>query len=80
MEITEGCAQVEAQAYISRMDCPEYLRRAERRLAEESERVANYMDASTDAKVTRVLETELIARQARFCCFRAWGFGLSVVV
>lgn len=44
----------QAAEYISSCDCPAYLAHAERRLAEEVERVAAYLDASTEAKVVRV--------------------------
>jgi cullin 3 len=56
-------AQVEAQEYLNTSDCPEYLRKAEKRLAEEAERVAAYLDASSEAKITAVVETELISNQ-----------------
>lgn len=55
--------QAEAQELLSTCDCATYLRHAERRLLEESERCQSYMDASTDAKVARVVETCLIERQ-----------------
>jgi len=57
--------QAEAQEYLAGCDCPDYLRKAERRLAEESERVRNYLDPGSDAKITRVVETELIQKQVR---------------
>lgn len=60
--------QVEAQEYFSSSDCPEYLRKAERRLAEEAERVTHYLDPSTEAKITRVVETELIGKQVSVSC------------
>lgn len=40
-----------------------YLMQAEKRLAEEVERVKNYLDESTEPKITRVAENELIAAQ-----------------
>lgn len=55
----------EAQEYISSSDCPEYLRKAEKRLMEELERVKNYLDESTEIKITRVVENELIKEQVR---------------
>jgi cullin 3 len=58
----------EAQAAIAGCSCPEYLKRAERRLAEEAERVRAYLDASTEPRVTRVVENELLREQAR-----VWG-------
>jgi cullin 3 len=38
-------------------------RQAERRLGEEVDRVKHYLDASTEAKITRVVENELIREQ-----------------
>lgn len=69
--------QAEAQEYLVSCDCPNYLRKAEKRLAEEVERVRNYMDPGSEAKITRVVETELIQKQVglvgdfrgpRWCC------------
>uniref|UniRef100_A0A7S1SLI1 Cullin family profile domain-containing protein n=1 Tax=Tetraselmis chuii TaxID=63592 RepID=A0A7S1SLI1_9CHLO len=57
--------KVEAQEYLNTSDCPEYLRKAEKRLAEEAERVAAYLDASSEAKITAVVETELISNQMK---------------
>lgn len=45
--------------------CCTQLTQAERRLAEEVERVKNYLDASTEPKITRVAEHELITVQVR---------------
>ncbi|KXZ56311.1 hypothetical protein GPECTOR_1g274 [Gonium pectorale] len=53
----------EAQDFISSTDCPEYLRRAEQRLGEEQERCSAYLDASTEPKITRVVENELLKSQ-----------------
>jgi Cullin family len=55
--------QAEAQEFLASCDCPDYLRKAEKRLAEEVERVRNYMDPGSEAKITRVVETELILKQ-----------------
>ena len=38
---------------------------AERRLAEEVERVKHYLDATTEPKITRVVENELLREQVR---------------
>ena len=59
--------QAEAQEYLVSCDCPDYLRKAEKRLAEEVERVRNYMDPGSEAKITRVVETELIQKQVGWC-------------
>ena len=56
---------MEAQEYLASCACPEYLRKAERRLAEEVERCVNYLDPSSEPKITAVVEQELIRKQVR---------------
>jgi cullin 3 len=53
----------EAQEFISSSDCPDYLRKAEKRLSEEMERVKNYLDVQTEPRITKVVEIELIREQ-----------------
>ncbi|MEW5303513.1 MAG: hypothetical protein WDW36_006197 [Sanguina aurantia] len=55
--------KIEAATLMQSCDSPEYLKKAERRISEEAERVRRYLDASTEAKVTKVVETELILNQ-----------------
>lgn len=55
----------EAQEFMSTSDCPEYLRKIEKRLYEEIDRVKNYLDPATEARITRVVETELIKEQMK---------------
>jgi cullin 3 len=55
----------EAQAQLAVCDCPEYLRRAEGRLAEEAERCQAYLDAASAPKVQAVVEEELLGRHVR---------------
>jgi len=55
--------QVEAQEYLGSCSCPQYMEKAERRLHEEKERVDNYLDPSSEPKITRVVENELIKKQ-----------------
>eukprot|EP00195_Chlamydomonas_chlamydogama_P006506 CAMPEP_0202902692 /NCGR_PEP_ID=MMETSP1392-20130828/17001_1 /ASSEMBLY_ACC=CAM_ASM_000868 /TAXON_ID=225041 /ORGANISM="Chlamydomonas chlamydogama, Strain SAG 11-48b" /LENGTH=715 /DNA_ID=CAMNT_0049589497 /DNA_START=313 /DNA_END=2460 /DNA_ORIENTATION=+ len=55
----------EAQEFSATSDCPDYLVKAEKRLNEEMERVKNYLDPSTESKITRVVETELILNQMK---------------
>lgn len=57
--------QAEAQCYIGSSDCPDYLKKAEKRLGEEIERVVNYLDPSSEAHITKVVENELIGKQMR---------------
>ncbi|WIA11985.1 hypothetical protein OEZ85_012066 [Tetradesmus obliquus] len=55
----------EAQEFIASSNAPDYMLKAERRLAEEVERVKNYLDESTEPKITRVAEHELITMQMK---------------
>ena len=70
-------AQVEAQEFISTCDCPDFLRKAERRLTEEADRVTNYLDPSTELKVTRVVEETLIGKQVGSLGHCRWGLWLE---
>ncbi|KAK9804506.1 hypothetical protein WJX73_000815 [Symbiochloris irregularis] len=65
LQATKEFYMVEAQEWMTTCDCPEFLRRAERRLGEETDRVHAYLDSSTEAKVTRVVESTLIGQQKR---------------
>lgn len=52
--------RLESQEFIESCDCGEYLKKAERRLNEEIERVAHYLDAKSEAKITKAVEEQLI--------------------
>lgn len=70
LERTAEFYAAEAAEYIASCDCPAYLAHAERRLGEEVERVAAYLDPSTEAKVVKVrhgLSCSL------FVCFVGWS-------
>ena len=58
----------EAQGALGCCDCPEYLRRAEVRLREEGARCKAYLDASSEAKITAVVEEQL--RDAKVVSFK----------
>ncbi|KAL3511134.1 hypothetical protein ACH5RR_030535 [Cinchona calisaya] len=51
----------ESQEFIECCDCGDYLKKAERRLNEEIERVSQYLDANSETKITNVVEKEMIA-------------------
>ncbi|CAH8253462.1 unnamed protein product [Arabidopsis lyrata] len=53
--------KVESQEFIESCDCGDYLKKAEKRLTEEIERVAHYLDAKSEEKITSVVEKEMIA-------------------
>lgn len=55
----------EAQEYIATCDAPTYLSHAERRLAEEAERVQAYLDPRTEERLVKVVERELVSKQMR---------------
>ncbi|KAK4261129.1 hypothetical protein QN277_004173 [Acacia crassicarpa] len=51
---------VESQKFIECCDCGEYLKKAEKRLNEEIDRVNHYLDSRTEKKITNVVEKEMI--------------------
>ncbi|EEC78114.1 hypothetical protein OsI_17639 [Oryza sativa Indica Group] len=61
LEVSASFYSGESQQFIECCDCGEYLKKAERRLAEELERVSQYMDAKTADKITSVVDTEMLA-------------------
>ena len=64
IEATENFYRQESQEYILQNTCPDYMRKAEARLQEEQQRVAHYLSSSTEQKLKRVVEHELIQRHA----------------
>ncbi|GLT36168.1 hypothetical protein SLA2020_105630 [Shorea laevis] len=60
LEYSADFYRLESQEFIESCDCGEYLKKAERRLNEEIERVSHYLDAKSEAKITNVVEKELI--------------------
>ncbi|KQK01936.1 cullin-3A [Brachypodium distachyon] len=61
LEVSASFYSGESQEFIECCDCGNYLKKAERRLNEEMERVSHYLDAGSDAKITSVVEKEMIA-------------------
>jgi len=53
--------KVESQEFITSNSCSDYMRKVEARIKEELERVAHYLDGSTEPKIREVVERELIA-------------------
>ncbi|KAF6154646.1 hypothetical protein GIB67_000530 [Kingdonia uniflora] len=52
----------ESQQFIECLSCGDYLKKTERRLNEEMERVSHYLDAKTEMKITKVVEKEMIEK------------------
>uniref|UniRef100_A0A0D9VL05 Cullin family profile domain-containing protein n=1 Tax=Leersia perrieri TaxID=77586 RepID=A0A0D9VL05_9ORYZ len=61
LEVSASFYSGESQEFIECCDCGDYLKKSERRLNEEMERVSHYLDAATEAKITSVVEKEMIA-------------------
>ncbi len=55
----------ESQDYIVKNTCPDYLMKAEQRLKEEEERLARYLDSSTESKLISIVQKELISDKAK---------------
>lgn len=61
LEVSAEFYRGESQKFIECCDCGDYLKKAERRLNEELDRVTHYLDARSEAKITNVVEKEMIA-------------------
>ncbi|KAK9144057.1 hypothetical protein Sjap_003960 [Stephania japonica] len=63
LNVSANFYSVESQQFIECCDCGDYLMKAERRLNEKMERVSHYLDPSSEAKITNVVEKEMIANR-----------------
>lgn len=61
LEVSADFYRAESQEFIECCDCGDYLKKAERRLNEEIERVSQYLDSKSETKITNVVEKEMIA-------------------
>ncbi|CAN6246112.1 unnamed protein product [Urochloa humidicola] len=61
LDVSASFYSRESQEFIECCDCGTYLKKAERRLNEEMERVSHYLDAGSEVKITSVVEKEMIA-------------------
>ncbi|KMT07088.1 hypothetical protein BVRB_6g154150 [Beta vulgaris subsp. vulgaris] len=61
LEVSANFYRAESQDFIECCDCGDYLKKAERRLNEEIERVSHYLDLRSESKITKVVEREMIA-------------------
>ncbi|CAH9084543.1 unnamed protein product [Cuscuta europaea] len=60
LEVSADFYQAESQGFIESCDCGQYLKKAEKRLNEEIERVSHYLDPRSEAKITAVVEREMV--------------------
>ncbi|MFS7956027.1 putative cullin protein, neddylation [Helianthus anomalus] len=63
LDVSGNFYRSESQQFIECCDCGNYLKKAEKRLNEEIERVSNYLDAQSEVKITNVVEKEMIESQ-----------------
>ncbi|CAA7396077.1 unnamed protein product [Spirodela intermedia] len=61
LEVSASFYSGESQQFIECCSCGEYLKKAERWLNEEMERVTHYLDPKSEPKITSVVEREMIA-------------------
>jgi cullin 3 len=61
LETSANFYRVESQEFISSNSASDYMKKVEARIKEELERVAHYLDPSTEPKIKEVVERELIA-------------------
>eukprot|EP00250_Pteridium_aquilinum_P009541 c18739_g3_i1 orf=2-844(+) len=61
LEAASGFYKLESQEFIECCDCGDFLKKAEKRLNEEIERVSHYLDTKSEVKITAVVEKEMIA-------------------
>ncbi|XP_073054307.1 cullin-3A-like [Primulina eburnea] len=61
LDVSADFYRAESQEFIECSDCGDYLKKAERRLNEEIERVSHYLDTNSEAQITNVVEKEMIA-------------------
>lgn len=62
---TEQFYREESLAFITTHTCPEYMTKVTRRLAEESERLTNYLATETEPKLRAILEQQLLTTHIR---------------
>ncbi|XP_010552580.1 PREDICTED: cullin-3B-like [Tarenaya hassleriana] len=61
LEASAEFYKVESQEFIESCDCGDYLKKVEKRLTEETDRVSQYLDPKSEPKITSVVEKEMIA-------------------
>lgn len=65
LEVSSEFYALESQHFLLENDAAVYLKKVERRLKEEEQRVDNYLDPSTKEKIQRIVERELIYNRMR---------------
>ncbi|KAH3761929.1 cullin C [Pelomyxa schiedti] len=65
LEATADFYKVESQEFITSNNCSDYLKKAEHRIREEMDRVAQYLDNLTQVKLMQVVEQHLLTAHMR---------------
>lgn len=65
LEETRQFYMVESHEVLASNPCPDYLRKAEQRLLEESARASHYLSSTTEPKLRHIAEIELIDKHAK---------------
>ncbi|CAH1757893.1 5416_t:CDS:10 [Entrophospora sp. SA101] len=65
LETSAEYYRVEGQMLVSDCDAPEYMKKVEKRLIEEEQRVRNYLSSTTEAKIRAIVEEELISKHLK---------------
>jgi cullin 3 len=65
LDATTDFYRHESLSFLAANTCPDYLAKAEARLAEEHARGRHYLHPSTELKLKRIVETELVSRHAK---------------
>ncbi|XP_019861283.1 PREDICTED: cullin-3-B-like [Amphimedon queenslandica] len=60
LQMSREFYKAESQKLLAENSAPVYLRKVEARLVEELERTHHYLDPSTESRITKVVEDELI--------------------
>lgn len=57
--------QMESQKFLDENSACIYIRRVESRIMEEADRAKHYLDESTESRIVKVIEEELIKRNMK---------------
>ncbi|KAI8811734.1 Cullin [Cladochytrium replicatum] len=62
LQTSRSFYELESQSFLRQCDASEYLKKVEKRLAEEEMRTKHYLTSTTEPKIRRILEEEAIER------------------
>ncbi|RHZ72680.1 hypothetical protein Glove_241g8 [Diversispora epigaea] len=65
LETSAEYYRVEGQMLVGECDAPEYMKKVEKRLIEEEQRVRHYLSQSTEQKIRSIVEEELISKHLK---------------